>query len=105
MTYKLYLDDLRTPQSAGWVVVRSYDEAVTYVQTHGFPQAVSFDHDLGDAVPTGMDFARWLVEQDLDSNSMPDSFEFNVHSANPVGRDNINGLLTNYIKHKLGLID
>lgn len=103
--YKLYLDDIRTPQGSGWVVVRSYDEAVSYVQANGFPQAVSFDHDLGEAVPTGMDFARWLVEQDLDHNSMPDNFEFNVHSANPVGRDNITGLLSVYIKHKLNIAE
>ena len=105
MTYKLYLDDLRTPKSPGWVVVRSYDEAVRYVKANGFPQAVSFDHDLGDAVPTGMDFARWLVTEDLDRRCMPDNFEFNVHSANPVGRDNIEGLLCNYLQHKLGLAD
>ena len=75
MTYKLYLDDLRTPKSPSWVVVRSYDEAVNYVKANGFPQAVSFDHDLGDAVPTGMDFARWLVTEDLDRRCMPDNFE------------------------------
>lgn len=101
--YKLYLDDIRTPLSDGWVVVRSYDEAVSYVQVNGFPREVSLDHDLGEAVPTGMDFARWLVEQDLDHDSMPDNFEFNIHSANPVGSDNISGLLTSYLNHKRSL--
>jgi hypothetical protein len=105
MTYKLYLDDLRTPKSDGWVVVRSYDEAVAYVEANGFPQAVSFDHDLGAGTKTGMDFARYLVEKDLDRNCMPDNFEYNIHSANPVGRANIDGLLLRYITHKLDLTE
>jgi hypothetical protein len=103
--YKLYLDDLRKPRGKGWVVVRSYDEAVAYVEENGFPQAVSLDHDLGAGTKTGMDFARYLVEKDLDSNSMPDNFEYNIHSANPVGRANIDGLLLRYITHKLDLTE
>lgn len=100
MTYRLYLDDLRTPSTANWVVVRSYDEAVRYVQTHGWPSVVSLDHDLGDDVPTGYDFARWLVELDMDTNTMPKDWIYNIHSANPVGAANIQGLLNGYIKQR-----
>lgn len=100
MSYKLYLDDLRTPRNDGWIVVRSYDEAVSYVTQHGWPTEISLDHDLGDNVPSGYDFARWLVDRDLQHSDMPWNFVWNVHSANPVGTANIYGLFTGYMKHK-----
>jgi hypothetical protein len=50
---------------------------------------ISFDHDLGENVPTGHDFAKWLVECHLDGKHLfPETFSYAVHSANPptVGR-------------------
>lgn len=87
---KLYLDDVRNPQTAGWNVVRSFDEFVAFIREHGVPDVISFDHDLGDNVPTGMDCAKWMVENDYPVR------DFNVHSANPVGKANIEGLLRNW---------
>ena len=82
-----------------WVIAKSYEEAVTRITELGFPSFVSFDHDLGDGLD-GIAVARYLVEMDLDKFGMPDDFDFEVHSANPVGRANIRGLLTNYIDVK-----
>lgn len=99
----LYLDDIRNPQTEkDWNVVRSFDEAIEFMEKNGCPHYMSFDHDLGDEVPTGKDVAQWMVEKDIADNGtfIPDCFQFNVHSANPVGRDNIIGLLTNYINFK-----
>ena len=31
----------------------------------------------------------------------PDNFSFNIHSANPIGRNNINSILNNYLKFKV----
>jgi hypothetical protein len=76
------------------------EEAQDVISDLGWPLWISFDHDLGDNVPTGYDLARWLVEQDLDGNQMPDQFEYRVHSANPVGAANIQGLLDGYLRHK-----
>jgi hypothetical protein len=87
---KLYLDDIRNPQSPGWSIVRSYEEFCSFITEFGVPELISFDHDLGDGVPTGMDCAKWLVE-----NEYPVK-QINVHSANPVGRANIEGLLNNW---------
>lgn len=97
----LYLDDLR-PVPSGWAVARSFDDAVAYVETHGVPSMISFDHDLGEAegvlLPTGYDFAKWLVERDLDRPGfIPADFQFTVHSANPVGARNITGYLEGYL--------
>jgi len=96
MTYKLYIDDERTPKRAGWTIVRSFDQAVSTIKENGVPDEISFDHDLGWDMVTnkeaksGYDLAKWLVENNIVLK------KFNVHSANPVGKENIERLLTNY---------
>jgi hypothetical protein len=106
MTYKLFLDDVRElahvhpgEDPTGWQVCRSFREATEAV-ARGWPSHVSFDHDLGENVPSGMDFARFLVELDLLMGQMPEGFTFSVHSANPPGAANIQGLLDNYLEHR-----
>lgn len=96
---KLFLDDIREPPDNTWHVARSYEQAVFLVDMLGFPEMVSFDHDLGED-RTGMDFAHFLINLDLDSGTMPDHFTFRVHSANPVGHENIVSLLTRYLEFR-----
>jgi hypothetical protein len=114
--YNLFLDDERNPgdvtwirlPSVEWVIVRSYEEAVNYVKKHGFMKIASFDHDLGmdhyagnyDDGQTGYDFAKWLIEYDMDTNSMPENFKFIVHSMNPIGGENIRNLLGGYLRYR-----
>ncbi len=93
---KLYLDDIRNPKSDGWTVVRNYEEFVQYIDQNGLPDEISFDHDLGEDVKTGYDCAKWLCEYCW-MNGIPIP-PYNVHSANPVGRDNIIGTLKSYEK-------
>jgi len=93
---KLYLDDIRNPKSDGWIVVRNYEEFVQYIDKNGLPDEISFDHDLGEDVKTGYDCAKWLCEYCW-MNGIPIP-PYNVHSANPVGRDNIIGTLKSYEK-------
>ena len=101
-----------------WDVVRSHDEFVDWIVTNGVPDFVSFDHDLADEhydefmnlrdrsfegyVPmekTGYESAKWLVDHCLDKGvGLP---EYQVHSANPVGKANIQGYLENAKKHLL----
>ncbi|EMR01425.1 cyclic-phosphate processing receiver domain-containing protein [Cesiribacter andamanensis] len=98
--YKLYIDDIRTPKTSGWVVVRSFDEFVYTIKRKGIPSEISFDHDLGwdyinnQEMKSGYDCAKWLVENDILIQN------FNVHSANPVGAKNISCLLENFIRFK-----
>lgn len=115
---KIYLDDVRTPINNDWVVVRSYDEFVNTISEIGLDNIdlISLDHDLGDTAmhewytnvvnnytinydnikeKTGMDCAKWLVEQWLDGKKV---CTVKVHSANAVGSANIMGYINNY-KH------
>lgn len=117
----LFLDDIRDPKDVTWVliggvgcwgatwhVVRSWAEAVKWVKENGFPNVISFDHDLEEehysgnflVGKTGYDFAKWLVEYDMDTHTMPDDFKFTVHSLNPAGAENIRSLLNNYIRNR-----
>lgn len=97
MVWKLYLDDIRNPKAKGWTIARSYDEAIVLILEKGFPDAISFDHDLGENAKTGKDLANWIVEYDLDTGLIPKEFKYFVHSANPVGSKNIVSLLSSYL--------
>ncbi len=105
----LYLDDLRTPpKKTKWdCVARNTREAIAYFDSEGCPDYISFDHDLGEKEPTGFDLAKLMVNRDLDSNYgfIPAVFRFHVHSANPVGRVNIQSLLDSYLSHRRKEID
>ncbi len=103
----LWLDDVRDPNTNDWLVfspiespykvywVKDYREFVDWIVSNGLPYAICFDHDLGDTDDlTGYDAAKWLVNYCIDSNKeLP---KYNIQSANPVGKDNINGLLNNF---------
>lgn len=113
---KIYLDDVRTPIDKSWVVVRSYDEFVNKVTEIGLEniELISLDHDLGDTAmeewhrnvrhnytldynniteKTGMDCAKWLVEQWMEGKPY---VLVNIHSHNSVGSANMLGLIWNY---------
>jgi len=95
----LYIDDIRNPKTDyNWVVLRSSAEAIEYVKKNGMVKYASLDHDLG-GDDTVMIFLKWLIEYDMDHNGqiIPFNFIWNVHSANPVGTQNIDGLLKNYM--------
>ena len=99
----LYVDDIRFPEyfhqiGAEITVARTYNEAIQYIDDSY--DIISLDHDLGEE-KTGYDIAKWIVEQDILGNiSIPEDFQFHVHSANPVGKINIEKYLTNYINFK-----
>lgn len=98
----LFIDDERNPKTdKPWKIVRSYDEAIRFFNEHGIPSYISFDHDLGDEqAKTGLDIVKWLIEDDMQHSSLPKNFSYNVHSANPVGRKNIESLFSSYMEFK-----
>jgi hypothetical protein len=109
MSYNLFLDDERQPNAflndvRAWVIVRSYNQFVETIRKQGLPNFISFDHDLADEhyvqhtdyqkfkEKTGYECAKWLIEHCMTTNQpLP---EWQVHSMNPVGRININMILT-----------
>lgn len=122
---KLFLDDIRIPKDAiglvpdsmnkfywenDWIVVRNFWEFCNYIQKFGIPDFISFDHDLADEhygdfhqdeykEKTGYECSKWLVDWCLENNQqLP---QFIVHSANPVGKKNIETYLNNASKHLL----
>jgi hypothetical protein len=123
MSYNLFLDDVRTPESthefmhmpvylqADWVVVRDYEEFVSKVLSKGVPDMISFDHDLADAhydqqnfdydkegeEKTGYHCAKWLIDYCLD-NKLKVPTKIIVHSMNPIGSLNIKSLFETYFK-------
>lgn len=124
----LWLDDIRNPMEGDWlsfspitpedvIWVKSYVEFVNWINKNGLPDAICFDHDLGMDVAinarskgltkkvarkkkqeekTGHDCAKWLVEYCMNNKvKLP---LYNIQSANPVGKSNIDGLLKNFIE-------
>ncbi len=104
---KMYLDDIRIPRDNYDVIVRTYNEAIEFVKVNGIPNFISFDHDLGcdeigNILKNGYDFAKWLVDMDIKNiHKFPNDFTFNIHSANPIGRNSINAILNNYLDFKI----
>jgi hypothetical protein len=110
--FALFLDDIReidyndqfnsftNENNLHVFLARSSEEAKSIVLLNGCPSVVSFDHDLG-GDDTAMDFIKWLIEMDMDDKDViPNDFMYFIHSANPVGSANIDGILKSYMKHK-----
>ena len=122
----LYLDDQRTPTvdpPTGynpWYIVRNYDEFKEWINKHGMPDYVSFDHDLAQEhmsdyfkyqahgiaainyndfkEKTGLDCAKYMIEFAINNKvSLPRLV--GVHSHNPAGAVNIQSLVNSYKKH------
>ena len=104
---KMFLDDIRVPKNDYDVIVRSFEEAINFVNQNGIPTFISFDHDLGcdeigNILKSGYDFAKWLVDMDIENiHKFPDNFTFDIHSANPIGKNNIKSILNNYLLFKV----
>ena len=126
MSNKLFLDDVRNPidcilyikdkiYAEEWDIVRNYNEFINYITENGIPDLISFDHDLADEhysptmydggslynhlysefkEKTGYDCAKWLCDY-CSQNGLPLP-TYLVHSMNPVGRDNILGVLKTF---------
>lgn len=126
MSYNLFLDDFRIPADTfnytgdpiylkkDWVIVRSYNEFVEYINLNGLPEVISFDHDLADVhydvqdhvdqdyydtvtEKTGYHCAQWLINYCMDNNKeLPK--DIMIHSMNPIGSQNIKSLFKSYLK-------
>lgn len=112
MTWQLFIDDLRelsyidkvekAQKFKNWRVARTVPEALAMIDEEGcFPNFISFDHDLGEGQEDAIRLVHQMVEMDmLGVYGFVGDFDYVVHSANPVGADNIRGLLNGYLNFK-----
>lgn len=97
--WKLFLDDLRAPPDGTWVVARSVAAAQAYIREYGLPHTVSLDHDLGDQHDAPA-LLHWLIHEHLDGAiDCKNIVSVDVHSANPVGRENLLGLWASFTRN------
>lgn len=108
--WALFLDDERVPTSAfydkhGFVIVcTTVDAAMNCIKILGIPAFMSLDHDLGPNEQTGYEFLKQFVNYLLD-NELKWDYDYYVHSQNPVGKSNMEGLIKSYRKHLSALDD
>ena len=97
-TVFIFLDDIRQPPSDdSWVVVRTTPEAYETIRRltkMGVDMVVSLDHDLGqdehgNNLDSGYDLLNWLEKDIATDDQFRPSIAFKIHSANPVGRQNM----------------
>ena len=93
----IYLDDLR-PAPKGFVLVKTVKECqILMMNNKGKINILSLDHDLGKG-KTGYDLVKWLVfyngKEGYGENLFPNKIY--LHTANPVGRENMYRLLEHY---------
>lgn len=84
---RIFLDDIRLPSDnlGEVIVVRDAQSAMNLIKT-GKVTWISFDHDLGTEL-TGYDVAT-LIEELVFMGDIRCP-EWDIHSANPVGRERI----------------
>lgn len=83
---KLWIDDVRLPPR-GWVWAQSSREALEIISNPNINiSQISFDHDLGES-DTVIPVCEYFEEQAYFHRMKPP--KWNIHSANPVGRKNI----------------
>ena len=102
--------------------VKNSQEFKDWIIQNGLPDGICFDHDIASEhytpeeywsdyeaskayqesrdykEETGLDCAKWLIDYCIDLE-LPLPL-WTSQSANPVGRDNINNLLTQFLKHQ-----
>ena len=92
---KIWLDDLR-PVPQGYEGAKSVNEAIALIEEaegRGIEiEVLDLDHDLGDYYSDGGDAIKlldWLAERET-------FYPVEIHTANPVGRANMERMLARY---------
>lgn len=83
---KVYLDDVRTAPS-GWFRTTTVADTIYMLEKNNI-EYLSLDHDLGNADPhnDGHDVLVWMEKAVFEGNLTKIPY-IQIHSANPVGRN------------------
>lgn len=94
---KLWVDDIREPPDDSWVWSKTSEDAIRRITVWSYEgitwdrfEVMSLDHDLG-GDDTTRTIVLWLCET---GHYWPD--EVLVHTANPVGREWLEGMIERY---------
>jgi hypothetical protein len=102
----IFIDDERDPPPGDWRVARSEAAFRDLLRDHS-PAVISFDHDLGcdetgRAVPSGQHCMHHLIDQAMARPAWFNRLRLIIlHSANPVGRANMRGLIESAGRHNI----
>ena len=91
-TIFIYMDDVRDAPSDQWIVLRNAEITYAFIvefAKEGYQMVVSLDHDLGENKRTGYDLLNWLEKDIVTDENFRPNICFQIHSANPVGRANM----------------
>jgi hypothetical protein len=95
---KLWVDDERDPPDETWDWVTTSEAAIALLDvfqkeigTWCPREVISFDHDLG-GDDTTRPVVLWMIEHGFRFN------EYRVHTANPVGREWLEGMIERYLR-------
>lgn len=88
---KIFLDDIRNAPDSSWIVIRDANKVLMdYIYEYVIIDEISFDHDLGLDEPTGYDLLKEIERLAYEGFWYGlKNCEFKIHSANPVGRKNM----------------
>lgn len=88
---RLWIDDERVMPAEYTHMAMSSAQAITLLSRHDF-EVISFDHDLGGT--TNDDTSRPVLIWMIENEKWPGEIRF--HTANPVGRDWLEGTARRY---------
>jgi hypothetical protein len=96
----MMIDDERFPATFGnFFIVRNQMQLERFLKEFGFPQFISFDHDLGKH-ETITNLLNMLTDKLIEMNKVPDGFDYYIHSQNPIGRDKLESFMHDLIAGK-----
>ena len=91
MKTKIWVDDIR-PAPEGYIWIKSVNSFIDYIVEHGIEDVAvfDFDHDAGDYANDGGDYIKCL---DYLESIGADNINVRIHSANPVGAQNMRQII------------
>ncbi len=100
MNYYIWLDDddARKQPEFNHIHFHSVNETKSFIESHDGVYVLDLDHDLGEYSYDGGDAIKlilWLLENDYQNNNLY-KFHFQIHTMNPVGRQNMQALIDRY---------
>lgn len=102
MVIKIWLDDVRSPPDKEWIWCTTAWETIQCLVEHeGYVSVVSLDHDLGHDIKygDGYDVVSWIERNVAFDPDFPVP-ELKIHSANPVGRRNMESSIKSIMRFK-----